>query len=207
MEQHVMLEARIAKLEHRLRLLVVGCILTLALGLVLALRAQTVFRARHIQVEKMEIVDKEGRPRIRLATFSDEDSDLGLRFYDDEGRKRAQLVLVAGDPYLEFYDPKGQTGARLSLAGTIPKLVLSDPGRQMSVRLSLGLGMSFLSFDDRAGRTRIELGLFGGDEPYFQILDSAERIRAALAVLSLGKDESAWLGLFDSAGKTLFVAP
>jgi hypothetical protein len=248
MEQYAMLEARIAKLEHRLRLVLVGWISTLALAVAFGLGVRqitaqpAVFHAWHIQAEQLEIVDQEGRPRIRLAMFSHEAPALvvpdvlpGLRLYDSQGRKRAQLLLsVGGDPYLELYDPNGQTGAHLSMLLSIPNLVLSDPRGRLRVSLGLGLGNSALSFHDSAGRLRIQVGLLPGkNEPYFEFLDSRERVRALLdvsglfagleyesprvalydsqrqarAVLTLFPDESAQLGLFDSAGKILFRAP
>ena len=217
MEQHVMLEARIAKLERRLRLVLVGWIWTLALGVVLGLGARqitaqpTVFRAPYIQAEKLDIIDKVGRPRIRLATFP------------------------GGDPYLELYDPKGQTGAQFSMIASMPNLMLSDPSDPRGWKVTLGqLPSPALSFQDSSGRLRIQLGLLPGkNEPYFQILDSRGRVRVLLdvsrlfpgeqhdsprlvlydsqgrprAILTLFPDESAQLGILDSAGKTLFLAP
>jgi hypothetical protein len=200
MEQYAMLEARIAKLEQRIRLVLVGWISTLALAVVFGLGVRqitaqpTVFRVQRIEAEELRIVSPGGCTLISLTSFPPR-----LALYGINGRTLMRFDAI-GEPELTMYDGRGRQRIKLGF-GT-----LFMPPEQFE--------HAHLSFYDAQERQRVVLGFSYSQLPQFeiagvQIYDSQKRSRMKFQLVSGSQriSGSPNLELLDPVGRPLFKAP
>jgi len=149
------LRKRLDRVERRLRVAVVGWVVSIATVVVLGVAVQqAVSQPEVLRARSFEVVDAAGRVRIALAVGRDGSSGLGL--YDVAGRVRGVLsVLPDGSPGLGLYDAAGQ--ARIGL-GLLPD---ESP---------------WLSLLDAAERERIALDVFPDGSPMLTLKDAAGRV-------------------------------
>ncbi len=199
------IRARLEKVERRLRMTLVGWVVSLVMLVLVGGASQyatsqpTVLRAR-----SLEVVDQMGRARIVLSVDRVPGSSesrpgvSGIWLLDDTGRHLATLGSTPnGSSSLSFNDPARplQFGT-LSLDG----LILSD---------TKGTGRIQVSFDglslwDPGRRMRILLALHADESVGLTLFDPAGHLRTALDV---DDDGSPGLTLFDGAGRRLYGAP
>ena len=78
-----------------------------------------------MRAQSFELVDAEGRVRGEMSMGARGRSP-GLRLWDEKGEKRAELVLVKGEPALTFYNEKGKARAEVAVVNGKAVLGLCD---------------------------------------------------------------------------------
>ncbi len=197
--------ARLEKVECRLRIAVVGWVVSVVALVLLAAGVQhATSQPTALRVRSLEVVDEHGLARIAMSVdrvpgeVEVRPGVSGVWLLDTAGRPLAVLRAVpTGFSSLSFHDPArpSQIGA-LSLDG----LILSD---------QMGTGRVQLSFDglglwDSERRMRMLLAIDSDNGVGLTFFDPAGRLRNALDVDHHGKPA---LTLFDGAGQRLFRAP
>lgn len=173
-------------------------------GLVGGVAAARLLRpGRTIRAESVEIVDREGSVRARIA--ADENGRAGLFVFGPAGEIRGELSVLEGAvPRVALFD--GEGAVRASLVGdSAPGLILLHRDGKRRIHLGLEVdGAPSLGFFAREGRSRAEMLLGTGERPSFMIRDEHGSVRVALAVLG---DGSALLAVCDEKGKPVWIAP
>jgi len=148
---------------------------------------------------------------------------------DRTGIKRAELVMVRGEPLLEFYGPTGKTeraSIGVDLKGTARARFYSSTGISQAAVGVTGEGRAGLALLDRLQHLRATLDVGIGGEPTLRLydeksarigldvteagspglalLDPQGRTRAAMA---LGTDNSPSLTLYGADGKPIQTLP
>ena len=148
---------------------------------------------------------------------------------DRAGVKRAELVMVRGEPLLEFYGPTGKTeraSIGVDLKGTARARFYSSTGISQAAVGVTGEGRAGLALLDRLQHLRATLDVAIGGEPTLRLYDEKSarigldvteagspglallapdgKTRAALA---LGTDNSPSLTLYDADAKPLRTLP
>lgn len=198
------IHARLEKLERRLRVTLVGWVLSLVVLVLLGATAQraisqpTVLRAR-----SLEIVDQTGQARIvlsvdRIPGRSDVRPGVsGIWLLDAAGKPRARLSSADDGSFsLSFSDPARPQFSTLSLDG----FILSDTTGKGRIQLI----PDGLSLWDTGRRMRILLAIDADGGAGLTLFDGAGKPRAALDVEQGG---SPGLTLFDGVGQTVFKTP
>ncbi len=199
------IQARLQTVERRLRLTLMGWVVSFVILVLLGAAAQhatsqpTVLRAR-----SLEVIDDAGRARIVLSADSvpgepeAQPGVSGLWLLDAMGRPLASLSSAPnGYSSLSFNDPiRPLQFGTFSLDG----LILSDTNGRGRIQLI----PDGLSLWDKGRRMRILLALQSDGGAGLTIFDAMGLVRTALDV---DHHERPGLGLFDRAGQTLFKAP
>jgi hypothetical protein len=120
---------------------------------------------------------------------------------DRKGVKRAELVMVRGEPLLEFYGPTGKT-ERASLGvdvkGTARARFYSSTGISQAALGVTGEGRAGLALLDRLQHLRGTLDVGIGGEPTLRLYDE-KSARIGMDVTEAG---SPGIALLDPQGKT-----
>ncbi len=148
------LRTRIERLERRMRMVVAGWVLSVAVVLLGVAVQEAVSQPETLRARRIEVVDAAGRTRIGLGTLPDGSAALSLA--DAAGRVRIGLgTFPDGRPRLSLMDAAGRE--RIGL-GTLPD---GSPG---------------LSLADAAERTRIFLVTLPDGSPVLSLWDAAGRV-------------------------------
>ncbi len=185
-------------------LLASGAVLAILAGLAGALVAARLVRpGKAIRAESVDIVDRRGRTRARIA--ADENGRAGLFLLGASGEIRGELAVLEGAvPRLALFD--GEGGVRASLVGdAAPALILLQKEGKRRVHLGLEVdGAPSLEFFAPDGRGRVEMMLGSGAKPSFLIRDERGVVRGAFGILG---DGSPLLATCDERGKPIWIAP
>ena len=158
---------------------------------------------RTIRAESVDIVDRDGTVRARIAT--DDKGGAGLFLFGAGDEIRAELSVLEGAvPRLALFD--GDGNVRASLVGdAAPALILLHKGRKRRVHLGLEVdGAPSLGFFFGEGRSRAEIALGSGGKPSLMLRDDHGIVRAAVGIRT---DGSPLLAACDEKGKPIWVAP
>ncbi len=207
MERHEfeVIRARLEKVECRLRVALVGWVVSVVALVLLAAGVQhATSQPTALRVRSLEVVDEQGLARIALSVDRvPGESEVrpgvsGIWLLDTAGRHLAALGSAPnGFSSLSFNDPArpSQFGA-LSLDG----LILSDRKGTGRVQLSFdGLGLW-----DTGRRLRMLLAIGADNGVGLTFFDPTGRLRNALDVDHHGKPG---LTLLDGSGRELFGVP
>ncbi len=207
------LQTRLQRVERQIRLVVSGWVVSMAVLLVFFVSVQhVVSRPATLEASLIQVVDRAGKPRIRLGV----DPRVGpaVAISDAKGRNRVVLaVSPAGEPALVLRD---EVGPRIFLhvqsTGLPEAHLFGENGKGgIALRLEgrgisglLGVGEPNIVLTDSRGRKRVGLLLDprGGD-PMLGFSDAAGKLRILLSALSDGPVFT----LQDAAGRALFQAP
>jgi len=120
---------------------------------------------------------------------------------DRTGIKRAELVMVRGEPLLEFYGPTGKVeraSIGVDLKGTARARFYSSTGISQAALGVTGEGRAGLALLDRLQHLRATLDVGIGGEPTLRLYDE-KSARIGLDVTEAG---SPGVALLDTQGKT-----
>jgi len=120
---------------------------------------------------------------------------------DRTGTKRAELVMVRGEPLLEFYGPTGKVeraSIGVDLKGTARARFYSSTGISQAALGVTGEGRAGLALLDRLQHLRATLDVGIGGEPTLRLYDE-KSARIGLDVTEAG---SPGVALLDTQGKT-----
>jgi len=120
---------------------------------------------------------------------------------DRTGIKRAELMMVRGEPLLEFYGPTGKTeraSIGVDLKGTARARFYSSTGISQAALGVTGEGRSGLALLDRLQHLRATLDVGIGGEPTLRLYDE----RSARIGLDVTEAGSPGLALLDPDGRT-----
>lgn len=176
------LHAHLRLVERRVRMVVMGWVLSLVAIVVLGLWVQqAISQPSVLRGRRLEIADEAGQTRIALDAVGNRPS---LWLFDTAGKRRMGLAVV----------PPG-----------VPVLWLLDPEEQKRIELSvLPDGAGALVLSDGPGRSRIWLNVGADGTPSISLSEFLARPRILLKVLD---DGTPWLWLFDTMGRLRFTAP
>lgn len=150
------LRERLERLEGRMRVVMTGWVLSVAVFVLLGVTAQqTASQPEVLRARRIEVVDAAGRQRIGLGVAADGISHLSLR---DAGGQIRTMLGVAPDgsgSALGFHDAAGEIRAVLGIAPD---------------------GMTWLTLRDAAGQMRLRLAVFPDGSPRLTLHDAAERV-------------------------------
>jgi hypothetical protein len=121
---------------------------------------------------------------------------------DEDGKRRAALVVAKGIPVLEFYDDGNNLLGGLKMAKEESSFVFFDQEQKLRGKLGTIKGRPSLFLYDRQGQIRVNLGLTSAGESLI-LHDAKGNIRAILAV----DDKGPHFALVDEKGKPVFEAP
>ena len=124
-----------------------------------------------------------------------------LILVDRAGVKRAELVMVRGEPLLEFYGPTGKTervSIGVDLKGTARARFFSSTGISQAALGVTGEGRAGLALLDRLQHLRATFDVGIGGEPTLRLYDE-KTARMGLDITEAG---SPGLALLDPDGKT-----
>jgi hypothetical protein len=220
-------EARLLRLERRVRLVGAGWIATVVVAALLGVGVQqATSQPQVLRVRGLGVVDTAGRERITLGVGSDgvpavrfndaagrqrlrlavlPDGSPGIRFYDAAGRERVELIVTSdGSPGIGLYDATGKAAVGLYMnSNGSPTIGLFDANRER-VALTVNRGLAGIDLRDAFGRPRITLVVLPIGWPEIALSDAAERSRIELNLL---QDRSPEIKLWDASGRALFTAP
>jgi hypothetical protein len=120
---------------------------------------------------------------------------------DRLGVKRAELVMVRGEPLLEFYGPTGKTeraSIGVDLKGTARARFYSSTGISQAALGVTGEGRAGLALLDRTQHLRATFDVAIGGEPTLRLYDE----KGARMGLDITEAGSPGLALLDPDGKT-----
>ncbi len=209
------LTQRLDRLEREnRRLKLAGVILLLALAAVGAM-GQMIPRAVPKVVEAERFVLRDTRGKI-LATLGTEASGTSLSVYDQNGKPRAGLSVIAdGAPVLVLFDQNGKDRAGLVLGadGTPALALLDQNGKRRAVLSTLVDGRPGLLLADQNEKGRLLLGV-DTSGPSLVLRDENQNRamlgHAALEGKTAGTVEqrpASSLVLFDKDGTVIWKAP
>jgi len=129
-QESELLLARVERLERRLRVAVVGWVVSIATVVVLGVAVQAISQPEVLRARRIEVVDTAGRARIVLGVLPD--GSLGLGLWDAAGRPRIGLgVAPDRSPALGLSDAAGRPRIGLVvLPDGSPVLGLWDAARR-----------------------------------------------------------------------------
>lgn len=200
-----LLTRRLERLERDNRRLKLGGAVVVVGLAALALMGQVVPGQLPKVVEAEQFVLRDARGQVS-ALLSAEPFLKGLTVFDEGGKKRAALELIAGSPRLSLADANGKERVALELTGEVSRLALSDLNRRHGVILTLAGAdaMSGLMLADQGRKTRVRLVLEPGGAPRLELADQNQTPRAILGPSEL-HDPS--LLLLDEEGTIVWKAP
>jgi len=117
---------------------------------------------------------------------------------DKDGKRRAELSLIVGEPFLRLNDKRGQYRVEL---GVVSGGYIGLVDQNSMIRVGLGLGKDGepgLSLYDKNGKGRAALRLNENGEPGLRLNDKNGKSRALLGLLKNGEP---YLALYDKNGK------
>ncbi len=120
---------------------------------------------------------------------------------DRMGVKRAELVMVRGEPLLEFYGPTGKTeraSIGVDLKGTARARFYSSTGISQAALGVTGEGRAGLALLDRLQHLRATFDVAIGGEPTLRLYDE----KGARMGLDITEAGSPGFALLDPTGKT-----
>ncbi len=160
---------------------------------------------RGMELQRLMIVDREGRPRIELGT-EPEGASIGM--FDKEGQPRVIVgVHEQGGPIVSLRDGRGteRVGVRLQPHG--PYLSLRDEEDVMRASVAVTNGQpGLLLFDDTQtlrGWFGLGMDLRGRIGAGLGMADEAGQVRMLLGAT----DERPWMGVINEEGKTVWEPP
>lgn len=179
------LERRLVKLESQNRASRrLGSIFFAFAGAVLFM-GQGQGQATTMKVEALALVDSDGKTWAELGL---KDGKPGLRFFDKNGKERAELGEGKNDGAwgLSLKDDKEVSRAQLDLRGKVVSVTLSDDAGVQRGGIGVDAkGDPQFVFCDKAGTARTAIGLTAGT-PRVILADEAGKIRAGLGLKADG---------------------
>jgi len=203
---------RVERANRRMRALGAAALLVLA-GLVTAGFANSTWR--DVKHDRIEIVDKQGKTRIRLS--ADDDGSPWIVLSDIHGGTGVSLsVSPDKTPFLKLSGP-ADIGSAILMVGkdADPKLLLSGSKfTDESAALSLGSQGPGLRISAGKGKGSASVSALGGD-PALLVFDKDGRIRSVVGSAQIKTDrpkvfettEPSSVVLFDKDGKVLERLP
>lgn len=213
---------RLERVERENRWLNRIGVATLAVIAAVVLMGQ-VSPSKLVEAEMIFLQDAKGKPRGALGVNDDGMVFLGLA--DKDGTSRAEVsVLADGSANLVFRDKTNI--ARVGLThwkdGKTTFLLTDKDQPRFGLALTADGSLSLnvyehggLYFWDKAGESRLVLGVLSDGLPHLTLLDKAGVIRAALGSTSLETEQTgvveqrpeSSIVLFDKAGNVIWSAP
>jgi hypothetical protein len=192
------LRARVERLERRMRVVVAGWVLSVAVFVLLGVAVQqAISQPEVLRARRIEVVDAAGRERIGLDV--NPEGNARMQFLDVRGRTR--MFLTTDGPGIALFDEAGDILLAISLGfrGSSPTIMLRDAAARgsSSIALSAGSGGPSLTFRDLSGRSRFFLFTSNDGKSLLELSDSAERPRVGI---SLDSDGMPLVSLRDASG-------
>lgn len=181
-EEFDAVSVRLQRVERRLRMAIVGWMLSVVVLAVLWVGVQQAMsQSQVIQARRFEVLDQSGRRVISLGL--DTSGLGGIWLYDSAGNNSVQIGFGGGLPGIWVSDSSGKE--RMALTYDSDK----QPG---------------LWFKDTSERTRLTMGPGTDGEPGIWLYDTAHQTRGWFG---MGPDGITHVRLNDPAGKPVWVAP
>ncbi len=194
--------ARVERLERRMRVVVAGWVVSVAVFVLVGVAVQqAVSQPEILRVRRIEVVDDMRRTRIELNGGSQPDERPGLRLIDPAGHKRIELTGEGRpdwSPWLTIADAKGEAIMEL----TQSSLRFWDRTRQR--RIFLGVPDWSLTPEGVAKLGRIGLAVLQDGTSWLLLGDASNQSRIGLVVTP---DGTPGLTLRNATGRVLFRAP
>ncbi len=228
-ERFEMLEKKLARAEHRSRVMLVAVVMTVVGVLLLGASGDEVQKV--LCAQEFRLVDQNGKT---LAALEMRENGPGLAILDQSGNDRAVLAVSSdGIPALGLMDKDGKPRVRLCLDPTgLAALELRDQNGKSNVQVgslvaadstveagltlfgqngmpvagltASPLGACGLALCDLAGKPHAVLGLVESGQPMLSLSDQNDNPRALLGLHESGRPS---LKLLDQTGNTIWQAP
>lgn len=149
---------RLARLERMNRRLGGAVMLTALFVSLVFVMGQAPPQPTTLEAERFVVRGADGRVRAQLGLV---DGEPGLRLYGPAEELRAGMALPDGEPGLFLYDTQGRQRAFLGVPQGHPDLVLYDEAQKPNASLSADKGLASLVLRDGQDGARVTLGTTG----------------------------------------------
>lgn len=166
------IEERIENLERGLLrakrtnvcLLIILCLATATMISGAAVQTTTGETEREINTRKITLIGEKGKVRATLSSVGDEP---GLKFFDDAGVTRAQLVMKKGEPSLVLSDKNGIDRIVMNVEREITQFFIFNGINKSGISFFTDMQPS-LGIFDMLGKQRVILGI-SSTESYLEL--------------------------------------